>query len=301
MRIGVAGSDSTALCQISSVHAGLQALGHETTSYNDPRADFVFVGNPPFAPYLEIAARKPTIFNVLDLARHCPEHQDIVEAIKSQASRAAAITCISDTVRGQLSELCGVNAKVIYYPMKPISRRTGSSKYPQFKVAMVGRTSDPNKRCGAAVLALTRAGYTEDQVAVVGPEYPGWGTRVGTVSEAKLNDIYQSVDYVLMLSKEEGIGLTAAEAAIAGAIPLVLPDLSTYNEFWATSPAHQFYLQLTSIDSLAAFLIYLKSDPDARETLRAQMADYGQNILRPLFDKTNVAARILSVYESIKR
>lgn len=300
MIIGLAAADGTLLCQAKQLRAGFQDLGHAVVEYDDPLADFVFVGNPTYEPYIDVCRRKPTIFNVLDLARHCPEHLDIVSRLKDQLPHAGAVTCISDTVRGQLKDLCSVNAHVIYYPTKPVTN-VRARKYPQFKVAMVGRTSDPNKRCGAAVLALTRAGFDESEVAIVGPEYPGWGTRVGTVSDETLNDIYGSVDYVMMLSKEEGLGLTAAEGTCAGAIPIVLPDLSTYAEFWAASPMHPFYQSLKSIDQLASLLIYLKSDPDTRETLRAQMTDYGNTVLRPLFAAPNVAARIIDVYHSIKR
>lgn len=300
MKISVLGSNSTALCQITQLIKGFKTLGHApTVSWTDSDVKFVFVGNPPYESYLNAATRKPFIFNVLDLAPHLLDHKDLVRRFAAQLPAAAKVTTISKTVQAQLADLCGIKADVIYYPMKPVTC-TRIKKHP-YKVALIGRTSDPNKRCGAAVLALTRAGFEEKDVVIVGPEYPGWGTRLGVVSDEVLNEIYNSVDYVMMLSKEEGIGLPGIEAACAGAIPIVLPDLSTYDEFWAPSPMHGFYKNLISIDAVAGLLTYLKSEPDVKDDLHVKMADYGNRLLRPAFEAPAVAARILDVYESIGR
>lgn len=298
MKIGLAGSTGTILCQTNAVRAGLESFGHTCVAWDDPDAAFVFVGNPPFAQYLEAAKSRRFIFNVLDLAPHCPEHQDIVSALTVQLPAAARATTISESVAAQIAAQCNVSAEVIYYPMKPVVCDR-ANKYPQFKAAMVGRTSDPNKRCHAAVLSLVKAGYHESEVAIVGPEYPGWGARCGIVSDSALNDIYNSVDYVMMLSKEEGLGLPAAEAACAGAIPIVMPDLSTYNDFWAASPMGLFYQTFTSIDAISRFIIHMDNNPEEKETMKAAMLQYGNIYLRPKFDKVEVARRILNVYHSL--
>jgi hypothetical protein len=298
MRIGVAGSDGTVLCQLDAVREGMCSLGHEVVEWNDPTASFVFVGNPPFGPFLEAAHSKPFIFNVLDLARHCPEHEKIVSDLKTQLPKSARATVISETVSRQLKDLCDIEASVIYYPMKEV-RSLESRPKSMIRVAMVGRTSDPNKRCATAVMALIRAGFNESEVAIIGPEYPGWGARYGTVSDATLAEMYQMVDYVMMLSKEEGIGLPAIEAACAGAIPIVLPDLSTYDEFWAASPMGPYYSTFTSTDSVARFLIHMENNPSERATIQAAMLQYANLYLRPKFDRVEVAKRILSVYHAI--
>ncbi len=300
MRLTVLGSEATALCQIGALKRGFKSLHHTISiDWADPSSSFVFVGNGPYESYLNAATRKPFIFNVLDLAPHLPDHKDMVRQFAAQLPVAAKVTTISKTVQTQLVNLCGVHAEVIYYPMKPVTC-TRIKKHP-YKVALIGRTSDPNKRCGAAVMALVRAGYEEKDVAIVGPEYPGWGTRLGVVSDEVLDEIYNSVDYVMMLSKEEGIGLPAIEAACAGAIPIIVPDLSTYDEFWSLSPMHGFYKNLTSVDAIAGFLMYLKSEPDVKEDLHLKMADYGNRLLRPVFQPDAVASRIIEVYQSIGR
>lgn len=300
MKIGIAGSDGNILCQLDAVREGLRSLGHEPVKWDDPDASFVFVGNPPFDKYLDLCKSKPVIFNILDLAPHCKEHEQIVETLRTQLPHASKVSAISETVASQVSELFGVKVGVIYYPMKSVQPPTERKSY-DVKVAMVGRTSDPNKRCGAAVVSLIRAGFSQEQVAIVGPEYPGWGVRYGVLSDEELNQMYQSVDYVMMMSKEEGIGLPAIEAACAGAIPIVLPDLSTYNEFWAGSPMGPYYSTFTSIDAVSKFLIYMETYKSERELIRENMLHYSNIFLKKKFDRIEVASRIINLYHEIPR
>lgn len=299
MRISVLGSDGTILCQLQALRDAFTALGHtvHTKQYLDPDLAFTFVGNGPYETYLMSAKDRPFIFNVLDLCPHCADHQDILRRFAAQLPAAAKVTTISKSVQSQLITLCDIQSEVIYYPMKPVTN-TRTKKHP-YRVALVGRTSDPNKRCGVAVMALVRAGFKESEVVIVGPEYPGWGTRLGTVSDEVLNEIYNSVDYVMMLSKEEGIGLPGPEAACAGALPIVLPDLSTYDEFWRDSPMHHFYQNLRSVDQIAALLLYLKSEPDTLADLQSKMHQYAEANFRPLFDHVEVAKRIIEVAQKI--
>lgn len=298
MKIGVVGSDGNILCQLNAVRNGLEALGHEcTTDIFDPDVAFVFVGNPPFEKYIPYIDQKKFIFNVLDLAPHCKEHRDIVNSLSIQLPLASRVTTISESVQKQLKELCHVTAEVIYYPMKPIYEK--KHKAPRFRAMMVGRTSDPNKRCSSAVVSLVKAGYDEDEVAIVGPEYPGWGYRCGIISDDILNSLYNTVDYVLMFSKEEGIGLPAIEAACAGAIPIILPDLSTYDDFWDKSPMGIYYQTFTSIDKVSQFIIYMDSNPEEKNIMKDAMKSYADIYFRPKFDNVEVAKKIIQVFQSI--
>lgn len=298
MRVSIQGGDANLLCQVPALRQGFAALGHEhIADAGHPDVAFAFVGNPPFANYLYLASLKKTIFNVLDLCPHCVEHERIVKDLKEVLPQASRVTCISDTVRLELADI-GVKAETIYYPMKPV-RYTGERKYPQFRVAMVGRLNDSNKRAGAAVSALVRAGFEESEVAIVGPEYIGYGTRMGEVSDEVLNDIYNSVDYVIMLSRNEGIGLPAIEGAICGAIPIVAPDLSTFGEFWVGSPLGLHYQTITSIDTVAKLIRSIEDQPAWRDDLKRDFRAYGETYFRPKFDAVEVAKRIISVYQSI--
>lgn len=299
MKISILGGDANILCQVPALRAGFAELGHQhVANPSDPDVGFVFVGNPPYHDYLTVAKEKKTIFNVLDFARHCPEHSDIVARLREQLPVAGRVTAISKTVANQVQDFCNLPAEVIYYPMKPVSS-TGEKKYPQFKAMLCGRLLDPNKRAHAAVVSLIRAGFQENEVAIVGPEPINWGVYMGPVSDTTLNDLYNSVDYVLMLSKEEGIGLPAIEAACAGAIPIVLPDLSTFEEFWLHSPLGLNYQMLNSPGRVADLIITLNNNVDWKNQVRQDMLAYAELAFRPKFTAKNVASKIFETYLSI--
>lgn len=295
MKICVLAADGTQLCQAKQLRAGFADLGHTPIiDYTDPDTSFVFVGNGPYDSYVDLARSKQrkVLFNVLDLAPHCPEHLDIVARLKTQLPLASKTTTISKTVAAEIAEKCEVKAEVIYYPMKDV-RFTGEKKYPQFKVLCAGRLRDPNKNTSATVMALIRAGFNESEVAMVGPEFPGWGTNLGVVSDEKLNDLYNSVDYVISLAVNEGIGLVPVEGAICGVIPIISPRLSTYNEFWADTPMGIHYQSLTSPDSIAQLIRSIENDKEWKASLKAQIREHGERVFRPLFDRTEVAKRIM--------
>lgn len=299
MKVSIQGGDANLLCQIPALREGFISLGHEhVENAAHPDTSFVFVGNPPYIEALELAGKKKLILNVLDTCPHCLEHEGIIESLKRDLVRADRVTTISETVAQELAQKVGVKAHVIYYPMKPVER-IAERKYPQFRAMIVGRVADANKRAGAAVAALVRAGFKESEIAVVGPEYLGYGTRMGIVKDSVLNDLYNSVDYVMMLSKNEGIGLPAIEGAICGAIPIVAPDLSTFDEFWVQSPLGLAYQTLSSPDKIASLIRSIEDAPQWKSQLKDDFAQYGHQFFRPKFDRVEVAKRILSVYQSI--
>jgi len=299
MKVSILGSDGSNLCQIPQLRAGFMELGHEHTfDVTDPDVNFVFVGNPPFDQYLDLSQNKKTIFNVLDICPHCVEHAQIVERLKQQLPKSSRITAISKTVAAELKEKCGVDAEVIYYPMKPV-KPTGVKKFPQFKAMLIGRTGDANKRTGAAISTLIHAGFNEHEVVVVGPEYMGYGTRMGIVSDETLNDLYNSVDYVMMMSKNEGIGLPAIEAAVCGAIPIIAPDLSTFDEFWVQSPLALHYQGINSISDAAKLIRAIEDNKEWKEQIKADLTGYASLAFVPKFTAKAVAARIISLYHTI--
>lgn len=294
MKICVLGSSNTALCQIGAVREGVSSLGHTPiVDYTDVDTSFVFVGNGPYSSYLDLARSKQrkVIFNVLDCPTWVAEWPELRAKWTDQLPFAHKVTCISKTVQRDLAEYCGVKADVIYYPSKPV-RFTGEKKYP-FKVAMIGRLRDPEKFASTAIQALILAGFREEEVAIVGPEPLGWGTPCGVLSDGSLNDLYNSVDYVLMLDRGAGIGLPAIEAACAGAIPIIARHLATYNEFWADTPMGIHYQTLTSPDSIAQLIRSIENDKEWKAALKTQMREHGERVFRPLFDRVEVAKRIM--------
>lgn len=299
MKCSILGADQNILCQISELRKGFEELGHTHTDdiYNIDNS-FVFVGNPPYDKYLDLRHEKKVIFNVLDTCPHCLEHNEIIKRLTEQPPRANKVTTISKTVAAELREKCSIDAEVIYYPMKPVFH-TGVKKYPQFKVLCVGRICDPNKRFVLAARALIAAGYNEDEIAIVGPENPRYGTYLGEVSDEVLNDLYNSVDYVMMTSRNEGIGLPAIEGTVCGAIPIVLSDLSTFDEFWVQSPLGLHYQQLNSINDIAKLIRNINDNKDWKEEIKQDLLGYSELFFRPKFNRKEVAKKIIGVYHTI--
>ena len=301
MKCCVLGSQNTALCQISDIRAGFSALGHTPIiDYTDPDTSFVFVGNGPYDSYIDLVRSKQrkVIFNVLDCPTWVPEWPELKAKWAEQLPLAAKVTCISKTVQRDLAEFFGVKADVIYYPSKPV-RFIGEKKYPQFKVAMIGRLRDPEKFVSTAVQALIQSGFNEREVAIIGPEPIGWGTPLGVLSDNALNDLYNSVDYVLMLDRGAGIGLPAIEAACVGAIPIVARHLATFDEFWVESPLGLQYQMINSVNSIATLLTSIERDSKWKANLKLDMLAYGNQFFYPKFDRKEVAKRIIGVYHSV--
>ncbi len=299
MRLHIAGADANILTQIPRLREGFAALGHEHVfDTTHPDTAFVFVGNGPYDNYLHLRGHKKLIFNVLDLCPHCHDHDQIVARLKEQLPYADRVTTISETVARELRDKCGVRAEVIYYPSKKITH-TGLKKYSGIKALCVGRVNDRNKRLGIAVQSLIRAGFNEDEVSIVGPENPFYGRYHGTVSDEALNDLYNSTEYVMMTSANEGIGLTACEGAMAGAIPIVLPTLSTFDEFWAESPLGLHYQRLNSPNDVANLIRALESNPTWKAEVKQDMLGFASLKFRPKFEAKAVASRIIEVYQSI--
>lgn len=300
MRVSIQGGDANILTQIPALREGFAALGHEhVIDPLHPDVAFVFCGNPPLEPYLDIARNrvKKTIFNILDCPTWVSEWPALQAKWTEQLQLCDRVTCISDTVRKQLKEYCNVDAQVIYYPMKPVVY-TGEKRFP-YRVAMVGRLRDPEKFASAAVQALIRAGFEENEVAMVGPEWPGWGANMGTMSDAALNDLYNSVDYVIMLDRGCGIGLPAIEAACCGAIPIVAAHCATFTEFWVQSPLGLQYQTLNSVDAVAKLIRDIDSQPEWKARLKQDFVNYAAQVFRPKFDRVEVAKRVIEVYQSI--
>jgi len=131
------------LDQISRIDQGLKSIG---CSFVEESPDLVYSNNDMYDDILEYAnnqKKKPfIILNVLDLQIGNPKYN--LAKVKEQLSQADAITCISKTVKNQISEVLNLDAEVIYNPVKDIKHdpRVGKS----IPFLYVGRANDPRKR-----------------------------------------------------------------------------------------------------------------------------------------------------------
>lgn len=298
------------LSQINRIKEGLAVLEGITLTDHFGNADVVYCND--MGTYEEALEAKEDgrlkdgaklVFNVLDI----PEalfpplgdftHDKLIN-LRDSLVRADAITTISPFVKGQLQRLMALQSTIIYQPIKDISpekRINGERPYP-FKVLLAGRTRDKNKRQDSiGIPALIMSGFNEDEVAVVGGEYPGWGTDLGIVSDSVLNDLYNSVDFLMHPSALEGLGIPPLEAMVCGAIPILCYDQSTFADishyplYWGCYP---------SPTSVAYRLRALIDNPGILIAEKEYCLQQSQPIMDQ-FGKVAVAERIVKVCRKV--
>ncbi len=297
MKIRVMGADFFG-SQKNRIEEGFVALGHELTNHSHV-ADLVYVNN---AWYDEVIMDRAAgqisgkvIFNVLDCAPHLGDQFPMAK-LKAQLGYADAVTTISDTVAEDLAARADFNSTVIWNPIKPVVR-TGVKKHP-FKAMFVGRVNDANKRAALGAIALSILGFDNEEVVTVGGEAPFFrGTYWGVATDAALSDIYNSVDYVIMTSLHEGMGLPALEAMAAGAIPVICNDLSTRQDF---------FMGIAEYDnvqpdprSIAAFIAQFEQDNDAKQRFKDRLHQHYLAHWAERLSGKGVAEAILNVYNRI--
>lgn len=203
-------------CQVPRIAQGLEGLGHNTKKSD--KYDLVYANN---FPYSEIDNEHDDsaldnecvkIFNVLDIPVHIPDFP--LEKLQKQLSQASIVTCISEPVKHQLFTMLNIEAHVIDNPIKEVFFDPSVNK--DIDCLYVGRGTDPVKRSHLLEPLF-------DYMVSVGP-FSGFGKHLGLVSDLVLNQLYNRAKVVPLPSSFEGLGLTALEAMVCGAVPLVCSD-----------------------------------------------------------------------------
>lgn len=285
-------------CQIDRIEKGFIELGHIITPHAH-EADLIYVNNPWFDQIIKDKrngdVKGKIIFNVLDLAPHINTFP--VDKLISQLSWADAVTSISKFVQNDLEYRTGYKSSIIYQPIKPVYV-TCEKKY-DFKFLSVGRLNDPNKRNYLAEELLSLLSIDERQLVNVGSEPVRYGYNWGMASDETLNELYNSVDFVLFFGRSEGIGLPMIEALAAGKIPIICNDLTTRQEFLPSEFFPEYDDCYPNAVSLANFLARFMQDNDFYEEFRARLLTHFTFNLSYDFSNAGVANKILKVYERI--
>lgn len=284
-------------CQVNRIDEGFAILGHDLT--NDIQsADLIYSNNPNQNWDLFISEKEAgkikgkIIFNVLDIPEWNFPNFDL-EDLYEKLVKADKVTSISRFVSNQLVKYYNLPSAIIYNPTQDVTdkyRAAGIRPYPQFRAMMIGRLRDPSKRASLAAAALNLAGFKPEEVAVVGTEPIGWGQFVGQVSVEDLERLHNSVEFVMMTSFGEGLGLPGCEAFLGGAVPVVCHDLTTFPEFYF--PALGNY---PTVESVAFFLgrgrdYYYAKYQDQMMTCKRRISNN--------LEKVRVAEKIIEAYAS---
>lgn len=280
--------------QIDRIESGLKKIGLEESAL----PDFIYANDSSsFEEAISYktnnSPRSYLILCLLDIPEHILEHYDL-EKVKNQLIKADKIVCISKFVQQQIKKFLGLDAEIIYNPIKDIYPDFSYSEYSKFDFLFAGRNNDFNKRTNLGAHALALLGYSGREVLCIGPENPGFGNYIGVVPSKELNKIYNSVKFVFCLGKIEGIGLQALETLSAeGAIPIVLNDCTTYLEFFEKS---KDILNINpTVEDIAKF-IYKASDADNFSYIGNKLRENHGDFIRDNFSSVAIATKIKNIF-----
>ena len=300
MKIYTADSARCEWCQIQQIENGFIQLGHEITK-NIYDADLIYQNNPWFDSIIKSKQsgniKGKIIFNILDLATNVGPNAFDINRAKNQFQFADAITCISDTVKIDCENRLGISPSVIYNPIQPISK-TGVKKY-RYQFLLVGRVADPNKRISLAIQALNDFGIDQKYVAVTGSEMIGYGDYAGVTSISDLNDLYNSVEYVMVPTRHAYLGLPIIEAIACGKIPVICNDLDILNEFFPADIFPEYHSISPTPDGLVKFIYSLESNQENKSIFKNKLWFHYKSFLEEKFSSKDVARRILDIYKNI--
>ncbi len=243
--------------QVHHLRTAFKELGHEVLD-NYKVCDAIFCNDP--SSYSEEYRKNNKgaiiIYNLLDYPPHLidPNKYDLsmysklshnwgrnfdVEGLTNKLKTADLVTTICDHVTWQAQHFSKIKAHTIFNPIKPVSKlnlppyqKIRNSRGEPYKYLAVGRLRDINKRMLMILPILQFLGESHSSLVTAGSEDLGIGEFLGDVSDFNLNLLYNSVDYLFLLSAFRSIGLPALEAIVTGVIPIVCNDCPTTKEFF---------------------------------------------------------------------
>jgi len=289
--------------QIDRIEQGFRELGHEVTPHVS-EASLVYVNDA--AHYAGVIADKvagnlhpdaKVIFNCPDLAPHLGSAFPLL-TVFGQLKHADAVTTISATVQRDITARLGIPTTVIYNPIKPVVR-TREKRHP-YRAMFVGRINDPEKRSHLGAEALRLLGIKGEHVVTVGNEPPYYGgVHWGVADDATLNDLYNSVDFLMCPTHNAFLGLPALEAMAAGAVPVICRDMDIREEFWPSDLFPEYAEVEPNAASVARFMAGLLADEGKMGDLRARLYAHYIATWADRLSPAGVARAIMGVYEGL--
>lgn len=287
-------------CQIDSIERGFRELGCESAIPME--ADLVYINDLPSMDEFVTAKRYATprgkvIQTILDLAPHLGAAFPL-ERVRTQLTNADAITTISATVARDIKARLGLDAPVIYNPIRPVGRNR--QRKHAYRAMFVGRVADPCKRSGIAASALSILGYGWDDMVTVGREPPPYGgVYWGEASDQILSELYNSTDYLMCPTQHAFLGLPILEAMACGTIPIVCNDLDIRAEFIPPALFPEYDDVAPDAPSIARFVARLMQDEDMRHGLAERLHRHYLDRWARRLSPAGVAESILSVYATL--
>lgn len=288
--------------QADRIEEGFRAEGCQVVDLF-AECDFCFVNDS--GHYAEAIAAKESgelkgklVLGVLDLCPHCQPPLDLAR-IKEQLSHANAITTISQIVQRDIRARLGVEATVIYNPIRGVAYARG----PQLHTALfVGRVQDGEKRASIGAAALSILGYGWNDMVTVGRERPHYGGQYyGEATDGELSSLYNASTFLMCPTRNAFLGLPILEAMACGCIPVVCNDLDVKEEFLPSSVFPEYNDCAPNAPSIARFVARFMGEDGA-----ARKAEFSQRVhnhyLREWsshLSPAGVARAILNVHQTL--
>ena len=268
------------------IKEGFQILGH-TISYENP--DLIYANDPRgYNEAISLKKKYPKvnmIFNLLDIPWFMPNILNQTKLLVSTyLNQADAITVLSYKVKKDLSQFLDKKIHIIYNPIRDVYYDKSIKKENLF--LFVGRANDPNKRFSLIRETLSKIKDGEKKLTVCGEQNPGFGNYLGYVSNEKLNELYNSTQYLLLPSKYEGIGLPMIEAMICGSLPITCSDNETAREFLPSD-----FICEPNAESIVKHIETLDKNFKIKQKLALELGEK----YKEQFDKSRIADNILNI------
>jgi hypothetical protein len=279
-----------AWCQRKNIVKGLETFGF--IEGDGPK--FIYANDPggydeALNYKLNFAIKPKLIYNIQDIPIHLKDFN--IKGLIEKLRCADAITTISEYTKDSVKRYCGYDSTVIYQPINNIYKldQEIDIKY-KSKLLIIGRFRDPNKRTMLVLQAFRDLGVKPEEITAVGPD------AGAIIDEPALNCFYNGAEYVACAGKIEELNLVICEALAAGAIPIVLSDCSTREEFL---PQKYFpeYAEIgnNSID-IAAFVSKLENNSAIKNEFKDRLYFHYKTNLEEKFKPTSVAKKIIETY-----
>ncbi len=288
IKVSILGSDGY-VCQIPRIKEGMEALGHVLS---DESPDLIYSNDPTgYKKALSLKKKYSKAYlmlNLLDIPWHKPNiHKQTESLVKNYSLKADIVTTISFNVKKELGKFYNKKIHVIYNPIKDVYFDENVKKNNIF--LYVGRASDSVKRFNLVRESLLKIKDGEKNIKICGSQNPNFGDYLGIVKDQDLNELYNSSQYILLPSVNEGIGLPMIEGMICGAIPITCSDNLTAKEF---SPPD--FICKPDAQSIVNKIEELNKDYDYKRELALK---FGEKY-KIQFDKRTIAKNIIEIFNS---
>lgn len=218
--------------QIPRYREAFLSLGHELTIQNP---DLIYSNDPSgFKSAIELKRAFPNSFlilHVLDIPWHHPGVKKLISSLAVSLDYADAVTINSEKVKKDLLPYYSKKEIFVTYDVSKDVYLDKKIRSKENDFLYVGRANDPIKRIKLVYETLKLIPGAVDKINICGSENPNFGKYLGIIDDKKLNELYNSTKFVLLPSRNEGIGLSMIEGMICGSVPIMCSDNLTAKEF----------------------------------------------------------------------